>query len=182
MNNVVRVRPLAGLATGRRASLRSSRLAIGLFRGSFTKTVPVTVISDRAGLVMNPDAKVKMRGVAGRQGRLDRDAARRHGRPAPGDGSVAAATHPVQRRTSTSRRRRCSAPSSSSWSRPTNPSPQPLRAGSGDSGPARHRRDQHRLPAAGLGAGQDRPGQAQRDTRRDRDRRSTAAARSSARR
>ena len=38
-------------------------LAIGLFRGSFTETVPVTVISDRAGLVMNPDAKVKMRGV-----------------------------------------------------------------------------------------------------------------------
>jgi virulence factor Mce-like protein len=37
--------------------------AIGLFRGSFTETVPVTVISDRAGLVMNPDAKVKMRGV-----------------------------------------------------------------------------------------------------------------------
>lgn len=38
-------------------------LAIGLFRGSFTETIPVTVISDRAGLVMNPDAKVKMRGV-----------------------------------------------------------------------------------------------------------------------
>ncbi len=38
-------------------------LAVGLFRGSFTETVPVTVISDRAGLVMNPDAKVRMRGV-----------------------------------------------------------------------------------------------------------------------
>lgn len=38
-------------------------VAVALFRGSFTKTVPVTVISDRAGLVMNPDAKVKMRGV-----------------------------------------------------------------------------------------------------------------------
>jgi virulence factor Mce-like protein len=38
-------------------------LAVGLFRGSFTETVPVTVLSDRAGLVMNPDAKVKMRGV-----------------------------------------------------------------------------------------------------------------------
>src|SRR6476661_8726240 len=38
-------------------------LSVGMFRGSFTKTVPVTVISDRAGLVMNPDAKVKMRGV-----------------------------------------------------------------------------------------------------------------------
>jgi phospholipid/cholesterol/gamma-HCH transport system substrate-binding protein len=37
--------------------------AVGLFRGSFTETVPVTVIAQRAGLVMNPDAKVKMRGV-----------------------------------------------------------------------------------------------------------------------
>jgi virulence factor Mce-like protein len=38
-------------------------LAVGLFRGSFTETVPVTVLSPRAGLVMNPEAKVKMRGV-----------------------------------------------------------------------------------------------------------------------
>lgn len=38
-------------------------LAVSLFQGSFTKTVPVTVLSPRAGLVMNPDAKVKMRGV-----------------------------------------------------------------------------------------------------------------------
>ncbi|NKE31860.1 MCE family protein, partial [Mycobacterium tuberculosis] len=38
-------------------------LPIGLFRGSFTRTVPVTVLSQRAGLVMYPDAKVKIRGV-----------------------------------------------------------------------------------------------------------------------
>ncbi|KUH82940.1 MCE family protein [Mycobacterium sp. IS-1556] len=38
-------------------------LAVGLFRGSLTETVPVTVISDRAGLVMNPDAKVKMNDI-----------------------------------------------------------------------------------------------------------------------
>jgi phospholipid/cholesterol/gamma-HCH transport system substrate-binding protein len=38
-------------------------LAAGLFRGSFASTVPVTVISQRAGLVMNPDAKVKLHGV-----------------------------------------------------------------------------------------------------------------------
>jgi len=38
-------------------------VAAGLFRGSFTESVPVTVISPRAGLVMNTDAKVKMRGV-----------------------------------------------------------------------------------------------------------------------
>lgn len=55
-------RPLAGLATVVAVGLIIG-LAIALFRGSFTKTEPVTLISDRAGLVMNPDAKVKMRGV-----------------------------------------------------------------------------------------------------------------------
>jgi virulence factor Mce-like protein len=38
-------------------------LAVGAFRGSFTRTVPVTVMSERAGLVMNPDAKVKLHGA-----------------------------------------------------------------------------------------------------------------------
>lgn len=38
-------------------------LCIGMFRGTFTETVPVTVLSPRAGLVMDPDAKVKMLGV-----------------------------------------------------------------------------------------------------------------------
>ena len=38
-------------------------LAIGLFQNRFTETVAVTVISQRAGLVMNPDAKVKVRGI-----------------------------------------------------------------------------------------------------------------------
>jgi phospholipid/cholesterol/gamma-HCH transport system substrate-binding protein len=57
-----RVKPLAGLASLVVFGLIIA-LAIGLFRGSFTETVPVTVLSDRAGLVMNPDAKVKMRGV-----------------------------------------------------------------------------------------------------------------------
>jgi phospholipid/cholesterol/gamma-HCH transport system substrate-binding protein len=56
------VRPLTGLAMIIALGLIVA-LAITLFRGSFTKTVPVTVISDRAGLVMNPEAKVKMRGV-----------------------------------------------------------------------------------------------------------------------
>jgi len=56
------VRPLAGLLTVL-AILAIVALAVGLFRGSFTKTVPLTVISDRAGLVMNPDNRVKMRGV-----------------------------------------------------------------------------------------------------------------------
>ena len=55
-------RLLAGLATVT-AIAAVVALAVGLFRDSFTKTVPVTVISDRAGLVMNPDAKVKMNGA-----------------------------------------------------------------------------------------------------------------------
>jgi virulence factor Mce-like protein len=38
-------------------------LAINQFRGGFTESVPVTLLSDRAGLVMNPDAKVQMLGV-----------------------------------------------------------------------------------------------------------------------
>ena len=38
-------------------------VAVGLFQGSFTESMPVTVISSRAGLVMNPNAKVEMRGV-----------------------------------------------------------------------------------------------------------------------
>jgi phospholipid/cholesterol/gamma-HCH transport system substrate-binding protein len=38
-------------------------VAVGLFQGSFTESVPLTVLSRRAGLVMNADAKVKMHGV-----------------------------------------------------------------------------------------------------------------------
>jgi phospholipid/cholesterol/gamma-HCH transport system substrate-binding protein len=54
--------PLLGLITVVSICLIFA-LAVGLFQGSFTETVPVTVISQRAGLVMNSDAKVKMRGV-----------------------------------------------------------------------------------------------------------------------
>ena len=56
------LRPLVGLATV--VALAGVVLsAITLFQGGFTRTVPVTVVSPRAGLVMNPDAKVEMRGV-----------------------------------------------------------------------------------------------------------------------
>jgi virulence factor Mce-like protein len=37
--------------------------AATLFRGGLAESAPVTVISPRAGLVMNPDAKVQIRGV-----------------------------------------------------------------------------------------------------------------------
>jgi phospholipid/cholesterol/gamma-HCH transport system substrate-binding protein len=60
--NSLTTRALTGLAAIV-AIVAVVALAIGLFRGSFTETVPVTVVSERAGLVMNPDAKVKMRGV-----------------------------------------------------------------------------------------------------------------------
>lgn len=56
------VRPLTGLATVL-VILAIVAVSIGLFRGDFTESVPVTVVSPRAGLVMNPEAKVKMRGV-----------------------------------------------------------------------------------------------------------------------
>jgi virulence factor Mce-like protein len=38
-------------------------LVATLFRGGFTESVPITLMSPRAGLVMNPDAKVQMLGV-----------------------------------------------------------------------------------------------------------------------
>ncbi len=60
--NSTTARALAGLAAVV-AIVAVIAVTIGLFLGTFTETVPVTVVSDRAGLVMNPDAKVKMRGV-----------------------------------------------------------------------------------------------------------------------
>lgn len=56
------VAPLAGLVTVL-VLVGLVVFSIGMFRGDFGQTVPVTVVSDRAGLVMNPEAKVKMRGV-----------------------------------------------------------------------------------------------------------------------
>lgn len=56
------LRPLTGLVTIA-AIAGTVALAVGLFRGDFAETVPVTVISERAGLVMNPDAKVKMNDI-----------------------------------------------------------------------------------------------------------------------
>jgi phospholipid/cholesterol/gamma-HCH transport system substrate-binding protein len=52
-------------------------VAVGLFQGSFTQSVPVTVLASRAGLVMNVDAKVKMRGV--QVGKVDSIEARPNG-------------------------------------------------------------------------------------------------------
>lgn len=38
-------------------------IAMTMFVGGFTRTAPVTITAPRSGLVMDPDAKVKMRGV-----------------------------------------------------------------------------------------------------------------------
>ncbi|WP_082804014.1 MCE family protein [Mycolicibacterium phlei] len=56
------MRPLVGLISIL-AVAAVFLLAANMFRGGFAETVPVTVISQRAGLVMNPDAKVQVRGV-----------------------------------------------------------------------------------------------------------------------
>ena len=56
------IRALTGLVTVA-VLLAIVAVAVGLFQGSFSETTPVTVLSPRAGLVMNPDAKVKMHGV-----------------------------------------------------------------------------------------------------------------------
>jgi virulence factor Mce-like protein len=56
-------RPLAGLITIA-VIAGVVAFAANMFRGGFREpTVPVTVLSSRAGLVMNPDARVQMRGV-----------------------------------------------------------------------------------------------------------------------
>lgn len=55
-------RPLAGVLTVLALTLVFA-VAVGLFQGRFTTTVPVTVVADRAGLVMYPDAKVKLNGA-----------------------------------------------------------------------------------------------------------------------
>lgn len=55
-------RPLAGLLTVV-ALILVVIVSVGLFQDSFTKSVPVTVVADRAGLVMYPNAKVKMNGA-----------------------------------------------------------------------------------------------------------------------
>ncbi|WP_459969585.1 MCE family protein [Mycobacterium sp. MUNTM1] len=55
-------RPLAGLVTVI-AAAAVLVLAVIQFRGGFTQTVPVTVVAGRAGLMMNPGAKVKLHGA-----------------------------------------------------------------------------------------------------------------------
>lgn len=55
-------RPLVGFATVL-ALTGVFGLSVVLFNGALTKTVGVAVVVDRAGLVMNADAKVKLRGV-----------------------------------------------------------------------------------------------------------------------
>lgn len=55
-------KPLAGLITVICLAAIVA-LCVAMFRGDFVPSVPVTVLSSRAGLVMDPDAKVKLLGV-----------------------------------------------------------------------------------------------------------------------
>jgi phospholipid/cholesterol/gamma-HCH transport system substrate-binding protein len=55
-------RPVVGLITVL-ALAAIVAAAVAMFSGKFTDTVPVTVISDRAGLLMNRGAKVKLNGA-----------------------------------------------------------------------------------------------------------------------
>lgn len=56
------MRPMLGAAT---VAMTGAIIAatVVLFEGAATESVPVTVISPRAGLVMNPEAKVKLHGA-----------------------------------------------------------------------------------------------------------------------
>ena len=56
------LRPLVGLLTVL-ALAAVWALAAAMYRTGFTDSVPVTVLSPRAGLVMDPDAKVKLHGA-----------------------------------------------------------------------------------------------------------------------
>jgi phospholipid/cholesterol/gamma-HCH transport system substrate-binding protein len=58
-----RVHPLVWTATLVITVVGLITLSIALFTGDLTPSVPVTLTADRAGLVMNDGAKVKMRGV-----------------------------------------------------------------------------------------------------------------------
>jgi virulence factor Mce-like protein len=55
-------RPVAGLLTVG-AVVAIVALAVSLFRGDFSQGLPVTVLSPRAGLVLDVDAKVRLHGV-----------------------------------------------------------------------------------------------------------------------
>ena len=55
-------RPVAGFVTVA-AIIGVVVLAVSLFRGDFSRGMPVTVLAERTGLVLNVDAKVKLHGV-----------------------------------------------------------------------------------------------------------------------
>ena len=160
-------RPLAGLATFVVIGVIVA-ISMGLFQGSFTDTVPVTVVSPRAGLVMNPEAKVKMRGVeVGKVGSID-VRPERPSRPAPRDAAVANASHSGQcaRRHRVDHGFRCQIRRVGTTCRSSRTEPaarcQVLQ------GKQRHGGDQHGIPATDVGAVDDRSGQTQRDPRCDR--------------
>lgn len=70
-NSITKKLAAAGLVLG---LVAITAFALITFAGGFTSTVPVTVTSARAGLVMDPQAKVKLRGVeVGRVGSISQE-------------------------------------------------------------------------------------------------------------
>ncbi len=142
-------------------------VAATLFRGGFTDSVPVTVVSPRAGLVMNPGCQGADPRGPGRQGRLDRAVAQRRGRDPPGDGSDADERDTGER----ARRHRIH----DGVRRQVRPIRHPTRpvAGIAATRPgarrqARDGRDQHGVREPHVGAVEDRSAEAQRSPRRHR--------------
>jgi phospholipid/cholesterol/gamma-HCH transport system substrate-binding protein len=62
MKKLIAVRTLLGVVTALLIAVVITSAVIG-FRGGLRDSAPITVVSQRAGLVMNPDAKVKLHGV-----------------------------------------------------------------------------------------------------------------------
>lgn len=140
-------------------------LAVGLFRDSFRDTMPVTVVADRAGLVMNPDAKVKLHGAQmGKVASIEPLAgggAALHLAIDPESVDAIPANVGAEITSSTvfgAKFVELVAPAAVG---------RPVAGRDGDQGQRpRHRRTQHRLRTARLGAVQGGTGQAQPDSRR----------------
>ena len=141
-------------------------LTYALFIGTLRSVVPVTLTSDRSGLVMETNAKVKLRGVqVGRVAaikggtepvalRLEIDSDKVKYIPANVEAQIRATT--------------VFGAKFVDLIYPSDPSPQRLAAGQVLKSTQRHRRGQHRVPERRRGARPDRPGQTQQHTVRAR--------------
>ena len=159
------MRPLAGLVTVV-VIVAIVVFAVGMFRGDFGQTVPVTVVSERAGLVMNPEAKVKMRGV--QVGQVESIETRPDGKAVlhlamdPDDLKNIPSNAQVDISSTT-----VFGAKSVEFNEPTQPSATPLAAGAQVDVGHVTVETKYRVPTTHLGAQGRRPGQAEPDPRRD---------------